>query len=108
MKKKHIKKSDEYTENMYIKLNTEISYFFDKTYEGINFKISNQYIDDVCINTLIIDNEHIDEIDISEIVENKRYFESIIPNYIKELIDMSDIIKDVNESMIELWDTWQW
>lgn len=100
---KHIKYPDEY-----MTLNTEISYFFDKTYDGINFKISNQYIDNVCVNSLIIDDDVIDEIDISEIVENDRYFESVIPDYIKELIDITDVVKDVNASMKELMETWQW
>lgn len=98
--------TEEKKQEIWNKLNTEISYFFDKTYEGINFKISNY--NTININTLIIDNQFIDEIDIVEIVENERYFESIVPKYIKELIDMTDIIKDVNESMRELYKTWQW
>lgn len=90
-------------------MDTEITYFFDKTYNGINFKISHQYIDEnEFVNTLIIEEEYIDEIDVIEIAENKRYFQSMIPDYVQDLIDVSDVVKDVNESMEELYKTWQW
>ena len=94
--------------NRYMVLNTEMSYFFDKTYNDINFKIGNQYIDDECISSLFIDSEYICEVDIPEIAEGELCFKTIIPDYIKDLMDVSDVVKDVYEEMKELCKTWQW
>ena len=90
-------------------METEIIYLFDETHEGINFKITHQYIDEnECIQSLIIEEEYIDEIDVAEIAENKRYFQSMIPDYIQDLIDVSSVVKSANESIEELYKTWQW
>jgi hypothetical protein len=92
-----------------MKINTDISYIFDKTYDDIRYIITLQYINDDVVISLIINEEVIDEdIDISEIVEYPGYFKSLIPDYITELFDVSEVVNDVDVSIKEMWETWQW
>jgi hypothetical protein len=74
---------------------------------GLILRLVINMVDNRCIVSLYIEDEYIENIDIGEIVEDENFLYTIIPDYIKDLVDISIFVKDVNNEMIELWKTWQ-